>query len=321
VSTASAAADPGRGVAPITDGLEGVTQIAFADLVIYKDSAGRDIVLGEGTFGKVLKASFNGEIVAFKDCSKITLMPKDRKHFLQNEAQVMAQVSHIPNVVTLKGVVCEAGHLGLVMQHAVGGSLQQALADDIDADDVVGLDRVRRIALDIATGMAAVHAARLAHKDLKPANILLVDDDRAVVADFGLSKQRATLSASASHRGASRTGSKMNGTPLYMPPERLEKRACCKGDVFAFGIMLNEMLCGTTPYSECPEFLEAPDDKTRLGMVRDGLRPAVSSQPFHAQLTDLVKRCWATSTRERPSFQEIAAELHGMIATSAAATD
>ena len=123
------------------------------------------------------------------------------------------------------------------MRFMVGGSL----ADRI-AQDALGLPEVARILAAIAPALDMAHARGVIHRDLKPGNILLDEDDNPYIADFGIAKL--------AEGGAAFTSTGIVGTPTYMSPEQARGHVALDGrsDVYALGAMLYELLAGQPPY-------------------------------------------------------------------------
>ncbi|MFN2624626.1 MAG: Stk1 family PASTA domain-containing Ser/Thr kinase, partial [Mycobacteriales bacterium] len=152
------------------------------------------------------------------------------------EAKAAAALSH-PNVVAVFDQGTDAGHVFLVMEYVAGQTLRQRLR--------LGGALAPRDALDILdpvlSALAAAHDAGLVHRDVKPENILLADDGRVKVADFGLARAVATSSMTAA--------GVLIGTVAYLAPEQVSAgTADARTDVYAAGILLFEMLTGHPPY-------------------------------------------------------------------------
>ena len=112
-----------------------------------------------------------------------------RERFLQ-EAQLGKRLNQ-PNVVRVDDFSEDAGVLYLEMEYAPGGSLADRLAHGREAGQLMPVDEAVRIALDVAQGLAALHAVDAVHRDLKPSNILFDGRGRAKVADWGWRRRRA----------------------------------------------------------------------------------------------------------------------------------
>lgn len=156
-----------------------------------------------------------------------------REKFVR-EAKIAAQLSH-PNLVNVFDQAEDNGNVFLAMEFVSGITLRQAL------DEYGALSPIR--ALDvfepIMAGLAAAHGAGILHRDLKPENVLLSDDGRIKLSDFGLARP---ISAQTQTGG-------VVGTVAYLSPELVSRGiADARSDVYAAGIMLFELLTGTQPY-------------------------------------------------------------------------
>jgi tetratricopeptide (TPR) repeat protein/tRNA A-37 threonylcarbamoyl transferase component Bud32 len=187
---------------------------------------------------------------------------------LAREAKIMARLTH-PNVVAVYEVGVAGGEIFIAMESVDGGTL----ADWCTANALGTKGRSARVlelALQAARGLAAAHGAGLVHRDLKPTNLLIGEDGRLRVADFGLARPDAELMASESGVPvllASATGSgpaasssssldlrltatgEAVGTPAYMAPEQFTGRADATSDQFAFCVTFFEALYGVRPFA------------------------------------------------------------------------
>lgn len=152
----------------------------------------------------------------------------------------------------------------------------------------------------IAAGMKYLHKQNIIHRDLKSQNILMDDLYCPKIADFGLSKITAITEQASSLNIQS--SPKTTGTPLYMAPEILAGEPYSqKGDVYAFSIIVYEIITGKTPFKNLiyPQLIIK---------VFDGQRPELSEDvPDHYR--KLIEKCWAQSPSERPTFDNIVNEL------------
>ncbi len=162
--------------------------------------------------------------------------PRYRTRFLR-EAELAASLDH-PAIVPVYAAGESDGDLYLAMRYVEGGSL----ADRLLADGRLEPERATALLAPVAAALDAAHAAGLAHRDVKPGNILL-DGDHAYLADFGLARPTtATASAPATAAG-------LRGTVGYLAPEQLEGQpASPQADQYALACVLFECLTGRRPF-------------------------------------------------------------------------
>src|SRR5690349_17869682 len=151
----------------------------------------------------------------------------------RREAKSAARLSH-PSVVAIYDQGEDAGRVYLVMEHAGGRTLRDLLREG-RLDPVEALD----IADGVLTALAAAHAAGLVHRDVKPENVLIGDDGRVKVADFGLARAVEATSYSIAD-------GTLLGTVAYLAPEQVTSGAADpRADIYALGVLLYEMVTGT----------------------------------------------------------------------------
>ena len=190
--------------------------------------------IGAGGMGEVYRAHDTrlGRDVALKILpSEVAGDPSRRARFEQ-EARAVAALNH-PNIVA----VYDVGEGYMVSELVDGETLRGAK---------FGLRKTLDIAAQIASGLAAAHAAGIVHRDLKPDNVLLTKDGRAKILDFGLARRRGPQAAAADETMPARTEpGVVMGTAGYMSPEQVRGlEADHRSDIFSFGAMLHEMLSG-----------------------------------------------------------------------------
>lgn len=168
---------------------------------------------------------------------------------LLEEARAMAKVRH-PNLVTVYEAGTYDDAVFIAMEYVEGGTLRRWLDRETR-----GWREVIRVFLGAARGLAAIHEAGLVHRDFKPDNVLIGDDDRAQVSDFGLVRpQTAGMSSNeleiSENGDASATHTRgLAGTPNYMSPEQWRgERANAASDQWSFCVALHEALYGIRPF-------------------------------------------------------------------------
>ncbi len=213
--------------------------------------------LGEGGMGEVWRAEDTklGRQVAIKLLPDIFTADAERLARFEREARVLAAFEH-PRIASIYGLEDFDGRKLLVMQVAEG----ETLAERIDAGPIP-IEQALKISLQIAEALEAAHDKGIIHRDLKPANIKLTADGRVTVLDFGLAKALESI-GSTSGSGlqslslsptmtAEMTGKGvLLGTAAYMSPEQARgESADRRADVWAFGVVLMEMLTGRRVYA------------------------------------------------------------------------
>ena len=153
------------------------------------------------------------------------------------EARSVAQLSH-PNVVAVYDQGSDGRHLYLAMEYVPGRTLRQLLNERGKLTPGQSLDIIE----SVLAGLAAAHQAGIVHRDVKPENVLLAEDGRVKVADFGLAR-------SMSGTNHTKTGVLM-GTVAYLAPEQVTGNVSdARCDVYAAGVMLFELLTGQQPHT------------------------------------------------------------------------
>ncbi|KAI4328188.1 hypothetical protein L6164_020565 [Bauhinia variegata] len=193
--------------------------------------------IGSGGYGIVYFGILGDKKVAIKKM----LSNKSKEFFA--ELKVLCKIHHI-NIVELLGYASGEDHLFLVYEYVANGSLSDHLHDPLlkGYQPLSWAARVQ-IALDTAKGLEYIHdytKARYVHRDVKTSNILLDEKFRAKVADFGLAKL-----VERTNEDDDFIATRLVGTPGYLPPESVKELLVTpKADVFAFGVVLAELITG-----------------------------------------------------------------------------
>ncbi len=204
--------------------------------------------LGEGGMGAVYKARdiHLGRSVAIKVLPGESVANPERKRRFTLEAKAASALNH-PNIVTIYDIDETDGVDFIAMEHVAGHTLEELIPPG-------GMELARAIqfAAQIADALAAAHQSGIVHRDLKPSNIMVNEQGRVKVLDFGLAKLIEPVSGEG---GATRTAAAQTlegailGTASYMAPEQAEgKPVDQRADVFSFGVVLYQMLSGVQPF-------------------------------------------------------------------------
>ncbi|KAM0900929.1 hypothetical protein ACQ4PT_020316 [Festuca glaucescens] len=267
--------------------------------------------IGEGGYGMVYLGFIGTHEIAVKKMKA----SKSKEFFA--ELKVLCKVHHI-NVVELIGYAAGEDHLYLVYEYVQNGSLSEHLHDPmLKGHQPLSWTARTQIAMDAARGIEYIHdhtKACYVHRDIKTSNILLDDGLRAKVADFGLVKlvQRSDEQDCFATR--------LVGTPGYLPPESvLELHMTTKSDVYAFGVVLAELITGLRALVR--DNKEANKTKSLITIMRKAFKteylesslektidPSLKDNyPIEevCKLTKISMRCLSEDPLDRPEMREI----------------
>jgi serine/threonine-protein kinase len=207
--------------------------------------------LGEGGMGEVYRATDDrlNRDVAIKLLPASVEQDPARLARFKREAQTLASLSH-GNIAQVFGLEEQDGKHAIVLELVDGEDLSERIKRG-----PLSLEDTRDIALQIAEALEAAHAKGIVHRDLKPANIKLASDGTVKVLDFGLAKALAgdvsdsDIATSPTMTAAATMAGIILGTASYMAPEQAKgKPVDRRADVWAFGVVVYEMLCGRRPF-------------------------------------------------------------------------
>ncbi|CAL2224554.1 unnamed protein product [Prunus armeniaca] len=243
----------------------------------------------QGAFGKLYRGTYNGEDVAIKilerpenDPEKAQVMEQQ----FQQEVKMLAALKH-PNIVRFIGGCRKPMVWCIVTEYAKGGSVRQFLMKRQSRS--VPLKLAVKQALDVARGMAYVHALGLIHRDLKSDNLLIFSDKSIKIADFGVARIEVQTEGMTPE----------TGTYRWMAPEMIQHRPYTqKVDVYSFGIVLWELITGMLPFQNMTAVQAA------FAVVNKGVRPIIPSDCLPL-LGEIMTRCWDANPDVRPPFTEV----------------
>ncbi len=273
----------------------------------YEISHSQKDLLGRGGMGHVYRATDTqtGELVAVKalDPAVVARDPDILERFTR-EGEALRQLNH-PNIVRMVAAVEEEGQHYLVMEYVAGGSLADLLA----AQGRLPAGRVVEIALDLADAFTRAHRLGIIHRDLKPANVLLAEDGTPRLTDFGLA--HVVDSPRLTQTGI------LVGSVGYVSPEACNGETLdARADIWAFGVMLYEMLTGELP------FVGATLSAALAAILTQPVPDLVSLCPdTPGALVDLVYRMLEKDCQQRvPSVRLVGAELEAILKDQEAPT-
>ena len=237
--------------------------------------------LGQGGMGEVYRATDTklGRDVALKVISPALAADPARLAGVSREAHVLASLNH-PNIAAVYGIEDHA----IVMELVEGPTLADRLKHG-----PIPFDEALAIARQIAAGLEAAHEKGIVHRDLKPGNVKITPDGTIKLLDFGLAKH-AAVAATDDEMTIAQSGSGIGlivGTPAYMAPEQVRgKPVDRRADVWAFGVVLYEMLTGaklfagdTTTDVMASVVTHEPDLSRVPPIVRPMLRRCLEKDP------------------------------------------
>jgi fused-like protein len=191
--------------------------------------------IGEGSFGRVYKARrrYTGRLVAIKMINKHG-QSKDDLDSLRREIDLLQKVNH-SNIMRMLSIFETDTDFCIVSELARGDLFQV-----IDDNQCLPEDVLRNVAAQLVSALAHLHSMKIIHRDMKPQNILIADNDALKVCDFGfaraLSQNTLVLTS-------------VKGTPLYMAPELVQEQPYDeKVDVWALGVILYELYNKQPPF-------------------------------------------------------------------------
>ena len=236
---------------------------------------------GQGAMGSVFEADDPDldRVIAIKIVHNLDAMTDTRA---LREGRALARLSH-PNVVGVHDVGIWSGGVFLAMELVRGRSLREWLAEPRPWRDIV------RLFAAVASGLFAAHAAGLVHRDIKPDNLVVGDDARVRIVDFGLAiADRAS-------------GAVVGGTPAYMAPEQRSGNADARSDQYAFMVTLYEALEGARPGAELAFTRRTPG--WLRAVIRRGLREDPAARfPDLAAVERALRRGLGQTLRRGTAF-------------------
>ena len=233
--------------------------------------------LGSGGFGTVYLAqdTWIDKKVAIKVPHRQNL---DFGELLR-EPRLLASVSH-PNIVAITTAEKQDGVFFIVMEYVPGETLENIIA----LKGAIELPRALDFTCQICNAMDHAHRQGVLHRDLRPANVLIAENDMLKVADFGTSR----FLEIAAH------GTTVIGSPPYMAPEQFHGKAVFASDIYSLGVTMYQMLTGTLPYDT-----PAPADLAKLMSGELVKNPRLLNPAIPKAISDIILRAMAPDVTAR----------------------
>ena len=217
----------------------------------------------------------------------------------RDEATRVSSLDH-PNVVKVFAYGEERGLLYLVMPLLV-----ESLREKMDRERLLPLSDSARLVVQVAAALDAAHAQGIVHRDVKPENILLNAQGRALLTDFGIARDEEFLRATGSNRTLAATGLPI-GTPEYMAPEQLRGvGGDARIDGYSLGVVLYELLTGSPPFQA-----NTPYEVASLVLGGQFMPPSERNPLIWPALEHVVLRAMAADPDDRyPDMRTFALAL------------
>jgi serine/threonine-protein kinase len=250
--------------------------------------------LGSGGFGTVYLA--NDTWIDKRVAIKVPHRQNLDFGELLREPRLLASVSH-PNIVAVTTAEKQDGVFFIVMEYVPGETLENIIA----TRGALELTRAVDFTCQICNAIDHAHRQGVIHRDLRPANVLIGDNDMLKVADFGTSR----FLEIAAH------GTTVIGSPPYMAPEQFHGKAVFASDLYSLGVTMYQMLTGTLPYDT-----PAPADLDKLMSGELVSPPRLRNPAIPKTISDIVMKALAPETSAR--YQRATDVLEDVLAARSA---
>ncbi|CAN8308959.1 unnamed protein product [Cochlearia groenlandica] len=273
--------------------------------------------IGQGGFGTVYKVQLrDGTVVAVKRAKKSLIDDRHGAEFM-SEIQTLAQVTHL-SLVKYYGYLVHNDEKLLVVEYVANGNLR----DHLDCKEGKILDMATRldVATDVAHAITYLHMYTqppIIHRDIKSSNILLTENYRAKVADFGFARLAPDTESGATH-----VSTQVKGTAGYLDPEYLTTYQLTeKSDVYSFGVLLVELLTGRRPIELNREQKERITIRWAIKKFTSGetisvLDPKLERNGANSlaieKVLEMAFQCLAPHRGSRPSMKKCSEILWGI---------
>ncbi len=261
-----------------------------------------DRVIGSGAYGQVLLCTKGeNEHVAVKILKKGSCTSEEHLRLFEQEFSAMCRLDHACVLRALSFIPgCSESGPMIVTEYMANGSIARIM-DGCE----ISHGQTSIIAAGIAFGMEYIHSKGVIHQDLKPENVLVDENGYPHTCDFGLAKLVRNG-----------TQSIVGGTNGYMAPEMyrklfVDRKVSCTGkvDVFAFGVILYEIIFGKRVFSGSISIISEH--------CREGVRPKIDERDLtkrsvKPEVVSLIRACWDVNPDDRPPFGEIIETLKSL---------
>ncbi|KAK1406569.1 hypothetical protein QVD17_42002 [Tagetes erecta] len=290
-------------------------RFSLAEIQAATKDFDEELVIGEGGFGKVYKGQIFGEGVAIKRLSSVS---NQGEHEFRAEIKTLSKLRHC-HLVSLIGYCDDNKEMILVYEYVPNGTLYYHLHKAITYLNWV---QRMRIAVGAGRGLDYLHTGvgtreGIIHRDVKSSNILLDENMEAMISDFGLSKM-GPISQSSLWVGASAS---IKGTFGYLDPEYFyTNKISTKSDVYAFGVVLFELLTGRLAIDErnlddeysLVRWAQRHVKERKLDEIVDSKIKGTIFPKCLRQFAQIAYRCVHSNPKDRPTITEVVASLQAI---------
>ena len=250
--------------------------------------------IGSGGMGVVYKARDTklDRFIALKFLSQNLTSDEEATQRFKREGKSAAVLNH-PNIVTIYEIGEHDGQLFITMEYVDGRTLRE----EID-EQQLGNSEIRSIAIQLCEGLTKAHEAGIVHRDIKPENILIDNDGRVKILDFGLAKLKGTDNLT--------KDTSTLGTIKYMSPEQIRgEKVDHRTDIWSLGVILYELLSGEAPfkgeYDQAVIYSILNEDPPEIKGLKDNIS---------AEIYDLIRKMLVKEVDERlQSCEEVITEF------------
>ena len=246
-------------------------------------------ILGSGASGEVYRVTWSSNVRGkVEAAAKKIRFQGEIPEALKREIEYLKKLDH-RNIIKYYDTVIETRHVVIVTEYAAKGSLYHYLKGKSKLPD----ELLHAWINHLVSGIDYLHQNKIAHRDLKSQNCVITAEDVLKICDFGISRDLTST-----------TMTDMKGTFKWLAPEVFkEEKLSYKSDIFAFAIIVWEMVKCEEPYKGMK--IEA----VMYGVCHKGLRPEIPAncQPF---LKDLMEKCWHADRHMRPAIGEVIQTLY-----------
>jgi len=252
-----------------------------------------DTKIGEGSYGQVFSGTCRGKTVAIKVFKPGMFQTEEERQAIREEVRIMSKIYH-PNVVLFMGA-CTLDDNLMIVTEKLPTDLETLI---IDERKQLSLYQRMKMSKDAALGMNWLHSSNpiFIHRDLKLSNLLVDNNYKVLVCDFGLAQMKP--------KDVANLGYDPHGSPLYMAPEVFVGDYNEKCDIYSFAIVLWEILTQSQAFEDIeddlPAFIHAVCD--------NNFRPEIP-RDCPSRIAKLLEDCWQKEPSARPSFSSIITRL------------